>query len=116
VRGKRRRSSSEWSTKARLNCKSMISLAFNIWIFLTEINLEFSKGTVFFGVNLCSPLELQRCIGGICYLHLQDPRANHARNQGDEGGSTSLRNVGALPQKYTVIHFCGSVTVQNSIM
>jgi hypothetical protein len=47
---------------------------------------DYAKSYIFWDINPCSPLKVNRRFGGTCYLHLQSPRIRQARNQREADG------------------------------
>jgi hypothetical protein len=67
-------------------------------------NTEKIKSSIFGDINPCSPLKINQYLVGICRLHLQDGRIEHARNQieagrklsSEDGSKIFLRNISSL--------------------
>jgi hypothetical protein len=52
------------------------------------------KSSVFWDIVPCSPLKVNRRLGGTCRLHLQGRRINQPRTSVKEGGKQSLNFSG----------------------
>jgi hypothetical protein len=74
------------------------------------------KSSIFWDITKCSPLKVNRRIGGTYRLHLQSRRISQARNDGEasflvrlffdteDGGDMFFRSAGWLSRDYTALY------------